>query len=70
MTNDLRGKTILVTGAAKRIGRAIALRLAEEGARVAIHFYTSEAEARRTADEAGGAGVEAEGSEQAHGAAR
>ena len=55
MTNDLRGKTILVTGAAKRIGRAIALRLAEEGARVAIHFYTSEAEARRTADEAGGA---------------
>jgi NAD(P)-dependent dehydrogenase (short-subunit alcohol dehydrogenase family) len=55
MANDLRGKTILVTGAAKRIGRAIALRLAEEGARVAIHFHSSEAEARRTAEEAGGA---------------
>ncbi|MGP8248205.1 MAG: SDR family NAD(P)-dependent oxidoreductase [Bryobacteraceae bacterium] len=55
MTNDLRGKTILVTGAARRIGRAIALRVAEEGARVAIHFHSSEAEARRTAEEAGGA---------------
>ncbi len=55
MANDLRGKTILVTGAARRIGRAIALRLAEEGARVAIHFGSSEAEARRTAEEAGGA---------------
>jgi 3-oxoacyl-[acyl-carrier protein] reductase/pteridine reductase len=55
MANHLRGKTILVTGAAKRIGRAIALRLAEEGARVAIHFNSSETEARRTAQEAGGA---------------
>ncbi len=55
MANDLRGKTILVTGSARRIGRAIALRLAEEGARVAIHFGSSEAEARRTAEEAGGA---------------
>ncbi len=55
MANDLRGKTSLVTGAARRIGRAIALRLAEEGARVAIHFGSSEAEARRTAEEAGGA---------------
>jgi len=55
MANHVRGKTILVTGAARRIGRAIALRLAEEGARVAIHFGSSEAEARRTAEEAGGA---------------
>jgi 3-oxoacyl-[acyl-carrier protein] reductase/pteridine reductase len=51
----LAGKTILVTGAAKRIGRGIALRLAQEGARVAIHYGRSEAEARRTADECGGA---------------
>ena len=29
---------MLVTGAAKRIGRGIALRLAREGARVAIHY--------------------------------
>ena len=49
----LSGKVILVTGAAKRIGRGIALRLAEEGARVAIHYHRSEAEARRTAEECG-----------------
>jgi 3-oxoacyl-[acyl-carrier protein] reductase/pteridine reductase len=45
----------LVTGAAKRVGRGIALRLAREGARVAIHYHNSEAEAKRTADECGGA---------------
>ena len=54
---SLAGKTILVTGAAKRIGRGIALRLAEEGARVAIHCHNSKAEARRTAEECGGAGL-------------
>jgi 3-oxoacyl-[acyl-carrier protein] reductase/pteridine reductase len=46
---------VLVTGAARRIGRGIALRLAAEGARVAIHYHRSEAEARRTAEECGGA---------------
>jgi NAD(P)-dependent dehydrogenase (short-subunit alcohol dehydrogenase family) len=51
----LRDKSILVTGAAKRIGRGIALRLAREGARVGIHYHASEAEARRTAEECGGA---------------
>src|SRR5580658_4398643 len=45
----------LITGAAKRIGRGIALRLAHEGARVAIHYHRSDAEARRTAEECGGA---------------
>jgi 3-oxoacyl-[acyl-carrier protein] reductase/pteridine reductase len=49
----LQGKTILVTGAAKRIGRGIALRLAKEGARVAIHYNGSELEARKTAEECG-----------------
>lgn len=55
--SDLRNKVVLVTGAAKRIGRGIALRLAEEGARVAIHYQRSEAEAKRTAEECGGAAL-------------
>lgn len=54
-SSSLAGKIVLVTGAAKRIGRGIALRLAAEGARVAIHYQRSEAEARRTAEECGGA---------------
>src|SRR5579863_1197092 len=49
--NSLEDRVILVTGAAKRIGRGIALRLAKEGARVAIHYHGSEAEARATARE-------------------
>jgi len=53
--SNLSGKVILVTGAAKRIGRGIALRLAREGARVAIHYSSSEQEARKTAAECGGA---------------
>ena len=53
--SDLSNQVILVTGAAKRIGRGIALRLAREGARVAIHYDRSEAEARLTAEECGGA---------------
>jgi 3-oxoacyl-[acyl-carrier protein] reductase/pteridine reductase len=51
--NSLEGRVILVTGSAKRIGRGIALRLAREGARVAIHYNGSEAEARATAAECG-----------------
>ena len=53
----LDGKVVLVTGAAKRIGRGIALRLAKEGARVAIHYSGSEAEARATAKECGDAPI-------------
>ncbi len=52
---SLDGKVILVTGAAKRVGRAIALRLAREGARVAIHYRSSRAEAEQTAADCNGA---------------
>ncbi len=53
----LQDRVVLVTGAARRIGRGIALRLAREGARVAIHYHGSEAEARATAAECGGAAL-------------
>lgn len=52
---SLEGQVVLVTGASKRIGRGIALRLAREGARVAIHYHGSEPEARATAAECGNA---------------
>jgi 3-oxoacyl-[acyl-carrier protein] reductase/pteridine reductase len=51
----LAGKVVLVTGSAKRIGRGIALRLAEQGARVAIHYNKSAEDARRTAEDCGDA---------------
>jgi NAD(P)-dependent dehydrogenase (short-subunit alcohol dehydrogenase family) len=54
---SLENKVVLVTGAAKRIGRSIAIALAQEGARVAIHYGNSEAEARATAEECGGAPI-------------
>ncbi|MGH9613944.1 MAG: SDR family NAD(P)-dependent oxidoreductase [Bryobacteraceae bacterium] len=44
---------VLVTGAAKRIGRGIALHLAANGYRIALHYNRSETEARRTAEECG-----------------
>jgi NAD(P)-dependent dehydrogenase (short-subunit alcohol dehydrogenase family) len=53
----LDGRTILVTGAAKRIGRAIALRLAKQGARLIIHYGRSESEARATAEACGNARI-------------
>jgi NAD(P)-dependent dehydrogenase (short-subunit alcohol dehydrogenase family) len=50
-------KTVLVTGAAKRLGRAIALDLARHGWNIALHYNSSEKEARATAEDARTAGV-------------
>lgn len=57
--HKLDGKTALVTGAAKRIGRAIALALAEEGANVAITYRDSAALAASTVREIEALGVRA-----------
>ena len=57
---QLEGKVTLVTGAARRIGRSIALRLGELGARVAVHYGTSEAEAVETAERCGGKAFQAD----------
>jgi pteridine reductase len=48
---NLSGKTALVTGAAKRVGREIALALASRGANVVVHYNTSAADARRVVKE-------------------
>jgi NAD(P)-dependent dehydrogenase (short-subunit alcohol dehydrogenase family) len=55
--NPLRGKSVLITGGAQRIGRAIGLAMAEAGADVAITFLTSKGAAQQTVVEIAGCGV-------------
>ncbi|HSD11530.1 MAG TPA: SDR family oxidoreductase [Candidatus Binatia bacterium] len=56
----LAGKTALVTGAAKRIGRQIALRLAGEGVHCLIHYNRSAIHAKVVVEECRALGVRAE----------
>jgi NAD(P)-dependent dehydrogenase (short-subunit alcohol dehydrogenase family) len=55
----LSGRVVLVTGAAKRLGRAIALASAEQGADVAVTYLESEREARNVVAELARRGAEA-----------
>lgn len=47
---DLEGRTVLITGSAKGLGRAVALATARQGADVAVHYHTSEDAAREVAE--------------------
>ena len=53
----IEGSTALVTGASKRIGRAIASSLAENGCNVGVHYLSSEEEAAKTVEIARDFGV-------------
>ncbi|WP_249870389.1 SDR family NAD(P)-dependent oxidoreductase [Oceanobacillus saliphilus] len=59
MDLGIKGKNILITGAAKGIGRGIALAAARNGANIAVHYLGSEEAAFQTAEEIKVLGVEA-----------
>jgi 3-oxoacyl-[acyl-carrier protein] reductase len=48
MQIDLSGKTVLITGASRGIGRAIALRMAEAGAKIIVHYNSDRQSAEKT----------------------
>src|ERR1700742_4132058 len=58
-TTDLRGKTVFITGAAHRLGRAIAVAMAQASANVAFTYLSSADEARQTQAEIEKAGAQA-----------
>ena len=59
-TMEISDSVALVTGSARRIGRAVALELARRGARLAVHYRTSADAARDTLDSIRELGVDAE----------
>jgi NAD(P)-dependent dehydrogenase (short-subunit alcohol dehydrogenase family) len=57
---ELKGRVALVTGAGRRVGRALALALGRRGATVAVHYGSSKAGAAEVAHEITGLGARAE----------
>lgn len=57
-TIELKGKTALVTGSARRVGREIGLELARQGMNLIIHHGSSDVEAASTSKEAQALGVQ------------
>ena len=55
--SDLKGKTVFITGAAARLGKAIALSMAKAGANVAFTFHLSSEKAQQTLQEIEESGV-------------
>jgi 3-oxoacyl-[acyl-carrier protein] reductase len=60
LTKELEGKTALVTGGGKGIGRAVCLALAEMGARVFVNYRSDADAARKTAAEVSGEAVQSD----------
>lgn len=60
MTENNVGKVALVTGSSRGLGRAMALKLAKDGFRVAVHYGRNQAEAEKVAAEITAAGGAAE----------
>lgn len=56
--SELKGKTVLITGGARRLGKAIALAMAQAGANVAFTFLSSSNEAEETLKEIKATGVQ------------
>lgn len=59
MLQSLKGKVVLVTGSARRVGRGIALGFAREGANLVIHHSNSDEDAEQTAAAVRAVGVDA-----------
>lgn len=55
---NLTGKTVLVTGGAKRVGKAIVRAFATRGCKLVVHYHTSHADAEQTVQELLAAGHE------------
>jgi NAD(P)-dependent dehydrogenase (short-subunit alcohol dehydrogenase family) len=56
---DLTGKVVLITGGAKRVGKATGHAFAARGCKLVVHYHTSQADAEQTVQELLAAGHEA-----------